>query len=199
MGSQKTRTLAPIAALALLLPLLGLHRLAGSPDTRAVEVRAPLAAAAADEEVGRLRAHLERQPRDARGWVILARLLADADRFEAAAQAYARALAVSSKVAADPAVWCEYADALGMAQGGSLAGRPRELVLRALALDPDHPNALEMAGSSEYERGDYQAALGYWRALLAAQQPGSRAHAELAAAIERTRRLAAISLPAERR
>jgi len=204
VGIQKTRTLAPIVALVLLLPLLGLglYPRAGSPDTPAAEARAPLAAvaavnasAAADDAVRRLRAHLERQPRDARGWVILARLHADGDRFEEAAQAYARALAVSSKVAADPAVWCEYADALGMAQGGSLAGRPRELVLRALALNPNHPKALEMAGSSEYEQGDYKAALRYWRALLVAQQAGSRAYAELAAAIARTERLAAISLP----
>ncbi len=207
MGTRKTRTLAPAVALALLLPLLlpllGLYLRAESPDAPAAEARAPLAAgaavnagAAADDAVRRLRAHLERQPRDARGWVILARLHADGDRFEAAAQAYARALAVSSRVAADPAVWCEYADAFGMAQRGSLAGRPRELILRALALDPNHPKALEMAGSSEYEQGDYTAALRYWRALLAAQQPGSRAYAELAAAIVRAERLAAISLPA---
>ena len=146
----------------------------------------------------RLSAHLEKQPRDARGWVILARLAADRERFEEAAQAYAKALAASPKVAADAAVWCEYADALGMAQGGNLAGRPRELIDRALALDPNHPKALELAGSSEYERGDYAAALGFWRPLLAAQQPGSRAHAELAAAIARTERLAATAVAAKR-
>jgi len=205
---QKTRTFAPAAALALLVPLLalGLYLKAGTGDTPAAAIQAPLAtdaavkaSAGADNELRRLRAHLERQPRDARGWVILARLQADTDRFEEAAQAYGKALAVSSKVAADPAVWCEYADALGMAQGGSLAGRPREFIDRALALDPNHPKALEMAGSSEYERGDYAAALRYWRPLLAAQRPGSQAHAELAAAIARTERLAATSLPAQRR
>ena len=144
-----------------------------------------------------LSAHLGKQPRDARGWVILARLEADRERFEDAAQAYAKALAASSKVAADPAVWCEYADALGMAQGGNLAGRPRELIDRALALDPNHPKALELAGSSEYERRDYASALGYWRPLLAAQQPGSQAYAELAAAIARTERLAATAVAAK--
>jgi hypothetical protein len=30
----------------------------------------------------------------------------------------------------DPAIWCEYADALGMTQGGRLEGRPRELVMK---------------------------------------------------------------------
>ena len=147
----------------------------------------------------RLSAHLEKQPRDARAWVILARLQAEMDRFEAAAQAYEKALALQSKVANDPAVWCEYADALGMTQGGKLDGKPRELIDRALALNPNHPKALEMAGSSEYERGDFAAALRYWRPLLAAQQPGSQAYAELAAAISRTERLAATTLPAQPR
>ena len=131
--------------------------------------------------------------------MILARLQADRDRFEEAAQAYDKALALSSKVATDPAVWCEYADALGMTQGGRLAGRPRELIERALALNPNHPKALEMAGSAEYGQGDYASALRYWRPLLAALEPGSREHTELAAAIARTERMAATSLPARRR
>jgi cytochrome c-type biogenesis protein CcmH len=207
VGIQKMRAFAPRLALALLVPLLGLalYLQAVGPDTPGAEVQGPLpaeaavgAGAGADNDVRRLRAHLDRQPRDARAWVILARLQAETDRFEEAAQAYDKALARSSKVAADPAVWCEYADALGMAQGGSLVGRPREFIDRALALNPNHPKALEMAGSSEYAQGDYAAALRFWRPLLAAQKPGSRAYAELAAAIARTERLAATAVAAKR-
>ena len=139
---------------------------------------------------GELRAHLDAQPRDARGWVIFARLQAERDRFDEAAQAYERAIALSSRVARDPAVWCEYADALGMARGGRLEGRPRELIDRALALDSRHPKALEMAGSAEHEQGRYAAALEYWRPLLEQLRPGTRRHDELAAAIARTERLA---------
>ncbi len=60
--------------------------------------------------------------------MLLARLDLDGDRFADAAEAYAKAIAVSAKVARDATVWCEYADALGMTQGGSLAGKPRELM-----------------------------------------------------------------------
>jgi cytochrome c-type biogenesis protein CcmH len=177
--------------LALCAPAFG----AATPDAG---TQSP-AAGEADAFARKMRAHLAHQPRDARGWVILARLEADGERYAEAARAYERALALPSKVARDAAVWCEYADALGMTQGGRLAGRPRELIDRALALNPNHPKALEMAGSSEYERRDYAAALGYWRPLLQVQQPGSKSHAELAAAIERTERLAATSLPAPTR
>jgi cytochrome c-type biogenesis protein CcmH len=142
--------------------------------------------------VRRLSEHVEKQPHDARAWVILARLQFEMEHFIDAAHAYEKALSLPSKVANDAAVWCEYADALGMTQGGKLAGKPRALIDRALALKPNHPKALEMAGSAEYERGDYAAALDYWRPLLAALDPGSQAHPELASAIDRAERLASI-------
>ena len=138
-----------------------------------------------------LRERLERQPRDARAWVLYGRIQTELDRFSEAALGFEKALALSPKVAKDPAVWCEYADAVAMTQDGKLAGRPRELIDRALALDLDHPKALEMAGSAEYEQGRYKEALGYWRPLLAKLEPGSRMHRELGAAIERTERLSA--------
>ncbi len=135
-------------------------------------------------------AHLARTPHDGRSWVLLARIDFEANRYIDASIAYERALAVSAKVAADPAVWCEFADALGMANGGSLAGKPRELVMRALARDPSHPRALEMAGSAAFEAREYDSASGYWRALLMQLPEGTLAHRQLAAAISRAERLA---------
>lgn len=137
--------------------------------------------------------HLADNPRDGRAWVLLGRLDAAQDRFAEAAAAFERALAVAPKVAADPAIWCEYADALGMAQGGSLAGRPRELVMRALAMNPAHDRALEMAGSAAYEQREFEAAGRYWRTLLAQLPEGSSQHRELATAVARAERLALIT------
>jgi cytochrome c-type biogenesis protein CcmH len=129
------------------------------------------------------------QPQDGRGWVLEARRHMEADRFTEAANAYEKGLAASRKVAADPMVWCELADALGMAQGGVLKGRPAQIVQKALALSSTHPRALEMAGSVAYEAGDYGRAILYWEQLLIQLQPGTGAHAELSAAIARTRAL----------
>jgi cytochrome c-type biogenesis protein CcmH len=209
VGAARLRPAVSTAALgaALLVCLLALAPQLhfGSVAQPSAEAASPPAAvASANSGAGtealtrRLRAHLEQQPRDARAWAILARLQFEADRFPEAAQAYKKALALPSKVANDPAVWCEYADALGMAQGGSLAGKPRELIDRALVLNPNHPKALEMAGSAAYEQGDYAAALRYWRPLLAALEAGSQPHTELVAAIARTERLAKVTLPPQR-
>jgi cytochrome c-type biogenesis protein CcmH len=134
--------------------------------------------------------HLERSPRDGRGWVLLARMDFETDRFADAAVAYERALAADAKVTRDPAIWCEYADALGMAQGGSLTGRPRELVMKVLALSSTHPKALEMAGSAAFEAGEYASAVHYWRQLLPQLAERSRERLELTAAIARAEELA---------
>ena len=137
--------------------------------------------------------HLARNARDGRAWVLLARMDFEADRYDEAAASYQKALAASSKVAADAGGWCEYADALGMAQGGILAGKPRELVMRALALRPAHPTALEMAGSAAYEQRDFAAAAAYWRQLLGQLPEGSLQYRELATAFARAERLTLVA------
>ncbi|HET8945090.1 MAG TPA: c-type cytochrome biogenesis protein CcmI, partial [Dehalococcoidia bacterium] len=61
--------------------------------------------------------------------------------------------------------------------------------------DPKHPVALEMAGSAAYDEGRYADSVRYWQTLLAQLAPGSERHQQLAAAIERAQRKAAVSLP----
>lgn len=190
--------LVSLFALAPHLHSAGLDAVRSESETQPSLAEAIDSAADADNFARRVRAHLDQTPRDARGWVIYARLRAETDDYADAAQAYERALALPSKVARDPTVWCEFADALGMMQGGRLAGRPRELIDRALALNPNHPKALEMAGSAEFGQGDYASALRFWRPLLAMLEPGSRAYAEMAAAIARTEHLAATGVAAKR-
>jgi cytochrome c-type biogenesis protein CcmH len=185
----------PIAA-ALLYTHFGHPQLLGAPPTAQ-----PLPAAAdskqsEDQLLSRLEAHLVGAPEDARAWVMLARLRMQRDQFEPAAIAYQRAIEVSAKVARDPMIWCEYADALGMAQGGRLAGKPREMIDKALALDAAHPRALEMAGSSAYEAGDFRDAARYWQQLLAQMPEQTAEHAQLAAAITRAEQRAKFRLPA---
>jgi cytochrome c-type biogenesis protein CcmH len=184
--------LLPLAAAALYLHF-GNPQLIGAPAADA-SAAAGSAAGDGDGMVAQLEAHLAASPGDARAWVMLARARMQRDQFEPAAFAYARALQASAKVARDPLLWCEHADALGMAQGGRLAGRPRELIDKALALDGTHPRALEMAGSAAYEAADFRAAARYWRQLLVQLPAGSTEHAQLAAAIERAEQKARIAL-----
>jgi len=184
------------AALPVAAALLYMHF--GNPQLLGAAAVAPppaAADAAGDPMLAQLEAHVAASAEDARAWVMLARLRMQGDQFAPAAIAYERALAASARVARDPQIWCEYADALGMAQGGRLAGKPRELIDRALALDGAHPRALEMAGSAAYESGDFRGAVRYWQQLLTLLAPGSEEHGQLAAAIARAEQRAKLSLP----
>ena len=187
-----TRRTAVVWVLAAAVPLAAaaLYYAFGTPQAvdASSELGPDIAPTTAADYVTRLEAHLKRQPRDARGWVLLGRAHAEANRFDAAAAAFVQAIAVSpDKVAKDPAVLCEYADVLAMQQGGRLSGKPLQLVTRALELNSRHPMALEMAGSAAYEEGRYEQATRYWGELLPQLRPGTRRHTELTAAMERAR------------
>ena len=188
-GPRRTAAVSVLAA-AVPLAAMALYYAFGTPqavDTSS-ELGPDIAPTTAADYVTRLEAHLKRQPRDARGWVLLGRAHAEASRFDAAAAAFVQAIAVSpDKVAKDPAVLCEYADVLAMQQGGRLSGKPLHLVNRALELNSRHPMALEMAGSAAYEEGRYADATRYWSELLPQLRAGSKRHAELSAAIERAK------------
>ena len=142
-----------------------------------------------------LEQHLRWQPSDARALIFKARLDMDAQRYEQAAAAYEKAVAGASKAANDPGVWVEYAEARGMAQGRTLAGEPLKLIYRALSLDGNHAPALDLAGSAEWELGNFAEAAVYWKRLLSQLPPGTARHTELSQAIERAQRRASVSLP----
>lgn len=165
-------------------------------EASAVPSPAPVVATGASRE--ELRQQAERHPRDGRTWALLAYAEFEADAYADAAAAFEKAVAVSRKVANDPGVLCDWADTLGMTQGGSLKGRPTELVSRALALRPAHPKALEMAGSAAYERREFALAADYWHRLLLQMPEGSTGHRALADGIARAERLAATAVSASR-
>jgi cytochrome c-type biogenesis protein CcmH/NrfG len=119
-------------------------------------------------------------------------------RFEQAAASFERALQGKSKTAGDAGVWVEYAEARGLQQGGTLAGAPRELVDKALSLNPEHPQALDLAGSAAWEAGEFARAATYWKRLLAQIPEGSPRHVQLSSAIQRADQRARFALPPAR-
>lgn len=155
-------------ALALLLPLLagGIYWWLGAPDF--IEVESALqhqragGGADMDEAMARLRDRLAANPTDLEGWLLLGRSLTVQQQFAAAADTYAQAL---SHVGEQPDLLALYAEALAMTQGG-VGGRPEELALRALELEPDTAIALWLAGYAATERGDFTTAVARWERLL---------------------------------
>jgi cytochrome c-type biogenesis protein CcmH len=156
------------------------------------------ATAPANRAYAALQKQTQRRPKDARAWVLKARMDVEAGRHELAASAYAQALAVDRKVARDAGVWVEYAEAQGLAQNGRLAGAPMRHVLHALELNPQHLQALDLAGSAAWEAKDFAAAQRYWRQLQGQLPAGDARHAPLSRALAQAEQLARLSLPTQR-
>lgn len=165
-AGKASRATAWSVAVAVPLVAAGLYAALGNP--RGLEPAAEQAGLAAppriEAMVARLAARLKEQPQDAAGWRMLARSYETLRRFEAAADAYRRVVALEGE-SADLLV--DYAVVLGMTQNQRLSGGPEKLVERALALEANHVQALALLGSAALERGDYEAARRPWRKILA--------------------------------
>lgn len=120
--------------------------------------------------VGKLAKRLEDNPGDAEGWLMLARSYRSMGQPEKAADAYSKAGAV---VFESPDLLTDYADLLAMLNGGSLNGKPMELINKALHLDPDHVVALWLAGTAAFNGKDFSTAVIFWERALKTLQPES--------------------------
>ena len=124
------------------------------------------------------------RPDDAQGWALLARSLMALGRFDDAARAYEH---LATLLPGDADVLADFSDALGMAQGRSLAGRPAELARQALAVDPHHRKALALAATAAMETGDYAVATQYWQTLAQDLPAGSEDARQVASILEEVR------------
>lgn len=158
------------------LPLLAvlLYLQLGNPKGLTPPTAAEMAAAHAqdaEEEsrqqfvamVDKLAVRLKEQPQDARGWAMLARSYAVMERFNESRDAYARLVALTPN---SPGALADYADVLAMTNNGQLAGKPTELINKALQLDPKYPKALALAGAAAFEQKKFRQAAIHWQKLL---------------------------------
>ena len=118
-----------------------------------------------------LSARLEDDPEDPEGWALLGRSFLFMDQPRAAAGAYAQALRYGGDQ--DPDILVTYADLLGSLDGGDLSARALPFVNRALEIDPDHANALWLAGLAAFRASDYENTKDYWERLEGQLAPGS--------------------------
>jgi cytochrome c-type biogenesis protein CcmH len=127
--------------------------------------QAPAADTSADMEmiVATLRERLDQSPEDPVGWALLGRVYKAMGRSRAAAQAYAQSIEHGGNHDAD--ILIDYADVLGSLTGGDLEGRPRDLIQRALEIEPDHVTGLWLAGTADFRAGNHEGAREHWARL----------------------------------
>jgi cytochrome c-type biogenesis protein CcmH len=117
-----------------------------------------------------LRQRLAENPNNAEGWVMLGRIERALGRFDPADEAFKKSLAI----ALNDDVSIERAEVLAQKNQGKFEGEPWDIIQSVLKADPEHGNALLLAGSAAFSQGQFQDALKYWdkvRGLLPASSP----------------------------
>ena len=160
------------AVIAILLPLLavGLYALLGSPAAvLPVAVQAQRATADMEQLAAKLAQKMEQNPDNPEGWAMLARSYKSLGRWDDAERAYAR---IGPQLEKNAELLAEVAEMLVQKNNGFDA-RSRELVQKALRLEPDNMLALFLGGGEAFDAGRYPAAVEYWAKLLPRLEPGS--------------------------
>ena len=162
-------------AILVLMPLLALFGYNQLGNPKALDPTQLVAPPQMTQEqisgmVAKLAERMKANPDDLKGWLMLARSYKTMGRFAEAAEAYGKA---EKLVNEDPDLLANYAETLAMANGKGLKGKPRQLVERALKLDPKHPHSLFLAGAAAMEAGDNKTGIAYWEALLPEVEPDS--------------------------
>jgi cytochrome c-type biogenesis protein CcmH len=137
-----------------------------------------------DAMTRRLAERLKKEPDNASGWATLARTYYSMGRFGDAAMAFEKLVAL---VPDEASLWADYADALAMAHGRKISGKPMELVKRALELDPLQWKALAMAGTEAFDRQDYRRAAELWEKLRDSLPADAALKQQIAGSIDEAR------------
>jgi cytochrome c-type biogenesis protein CcmH len=151
----------PVLAAALYLQL-------GSPQ--AINPPGPVTQAQIDDMVKTLAQKLEKNPDNPQGWAMLARSYKVMGRLEQAKAAFEKSTAYLEQ---DADALVDYAELLGQLANNNLAGKPSQLLEQALQKNPDHPNALMLAGIADYQQSHFKLAAKRWEQLLALMDPAS--------------------------
>jgi cytochrome c-type biogenesis protein CcmH len=129
----------------------------------------------------------QKRPDDAQAWLTLARLHAAQNAHGPAEQALARVLALSP----EPDLWIERAQMKALIAGGDYTGEPWQWIQNVLRDQPQHLNALVLAGSAALSEKRYEAAQGYWQRALALVPADSEAGQGLQQALAQAAEMAA--------
>ena len=171
-------------AVGLVLPIaaVALYVLLGSPAT--LQPGGPQPAATAqdmDRLTEGLAKKLEKEPDNLQGWAMLARSYKMLGRNMEAEMAFVRA---GSFLDNDAQLLAIYADLAATNANGNFAGKPAQLIEKALKVDPENAMALWLAGTAAFRGNQYESAIRIWERLIQQVDPESEDGRMLQGSIE---------------
>ena len=114
--------------------------------------------------VAQVEAHLEKNPTDARGWTVLAPVLARLGRYDDAVRAYRNVVTYAGDSAERRS---DLGEALALVAGGVVTAEAKAEFERAVAQDANEPRANYFLGLAAEQDGRKADAAAIWRAILA--------------------------------
>ena len=165
---RQSRVLAALAGTFVIGAASGLYTLWSNWDWHA----SAQAATEADPDVAamvrKLEKHLQDEPNDLRGWLMVGRSYLTLNRLDDAVVAYDHARRLDGK-SADAAMGL--GEAMSLRAGGEILPQAAQLFEEALVYAPANPQALLYGGFAAAARGDHALARKRWEALKSMNPP----------------------------
>lgn len=155
---------------------LGNYQLLNQADQSTASNQATSEQEQISKMVDGLAERLKEQPDDALGWTMLGRSYKYLQQYPKAVDAFEHAYKL---IGDKPEIMLLYADALAFANNEQMAGKPAELVFKALAMEPNNTTGLWLGGMAKAQTGDFAGAMDLWKKLEAQLPPGSEAQQEI--------------------
>lgn len=148
-----------IAVFLSMLSLLVYMQLGMHADTQqeVVEAEVDKNMPSVEEMVAKLEKYLQENKGELKDWVMLGRSYKHLGRFGEAANAFLAA----SELEQSPQVMLEHAEVLALMNAQKFNDEARELILKALALEPGNVNAIWFAGVAEFQFAHYRESIKY--------------------------------------
>jgi len=158
--------------LAVPLIALGGYLQIGRPDLPAQPLQARIDGAVANQDmaamVRQVEQHLEQKPNDARGWMVLAPAYKRIGRYNDAANAYKKALAISGP---DADLMTDMGESLVLANNGLVSNEAQEVFEAVQQAAPKHMKARFYVALAHQQEGKTADAIAGWTAMLAESAP----------------------------
>lgn len=171
------RRVLTAAVLAMLLPTLAfvVYQQVGEPMIGAsphlVDVDTPPTREEIDTMVAQVIKATEDTPEDGQAWLALGQVRQAQGNYSAAADAFGRA---ANLLPPNARLLAEQAEMQWLAQGRVFAGKPEQLLRKAITIEPGELKTNGLIAAYYMESGQQPAALPHLRVLLAAMSPDSQ-------------------------
>ena len=183
-------TLLPAAAFGLYFWLGNPASLIAVADANSSAAHPDAAGATAEHDFMKMIEKVEEKtranPDDGEAWAMLAKSYSVVERWPEAIQAYEKAIKLLPQ---DASVMSGYAEALAITNNRVLAGKPMELVQKALEINPDDMKGLELSGIYAYQEKNFAQASYFFKKLYKLMPPESPYAQDILAAQKDAERL----------